>query len=436
MEKNEIIAILNDWNFWDKSLDTGIPRDFYLEKLKLFLSSGQAIVIKGPRRSGKSFLMRQVAGYLLKEKEEAKNILMVNFEDPRFTELDVNILQKIYETYLEFLSPKKTPYIFLDEIQEVENWEKWVRSMHELKKANIVLSGSNARLLSMELATLLTGRHLDLMVFPLSFKEFLMFKDLPVTAEMDRLSKNIEIKSFLREYIETGSFPEVALHENKKEILLNYFDDIVTKDLIRRFKVRKSEKLKTLAKFYMANISTLTTFSSVEKFLGISADTVEKFSGYFESAYLFFFLKRFSFKVKEQEKSPRKVYAVDTGLANAAGFRFSENIGKLAENAVFLQLKRAQSLNSNMDIYYWKDERHREVDFVIKEGLRVTNLIQVCWQLNLPKVKERELKPLLKAMEEFDLSTATVITDEYEANEDIKGKTIRFIPLCKWLLEQ
>jgi len=435
MDKNEILRILEDWNFWKKDLDTGIKRDFYLSKLKKMLSTEEILIITGARRTGKSFIMRQMAKELIKKGITKSQILIVNFEDPRFAELDTKLLQQIYETYLEFLNPKGISYIFLDEVQEVKEWEKWVRMMHELKKAKIIVSGSNAKLLSKELATLLTGRHLDINIFPLSFKEFLKFNGLEIKDKLDLVSERIRIKSLLREYLEFGSFPEIVLTKEKEEILLAYFDDILNKDLIKRYRVRKPEKLKGLIKFYLSNISSLTTFSSTEKFLEISGDTIEKFSNYFEAVYLTFFLKRFSFKVKEQEKSPRKVYAIDTGLANIVGFRFSENIGKLAENLVFLELKRRKIIDPHLEFYYWKDARHREVDFVIKEKLRVKQLIQVCWSLSSEKTKKREIEPLLKTMEEFRLSKGLVITADYEKEEIIKDKNIEFIPLWKWLLK-
>lgn len=436
MDKNELIRILEDWNFWKRDLESGFPRPYYLNRLKDFLSTSHIIVISGARRSGKSFLMRQLAKSLIREKIERNNILIVNFEDPRFTELNTKTLQGIYEGYLEFLNPKEKPYVFLDEIQEVEDWEKWVRTLHELGKARIVISGSNAKLLSRELSTLLTGRHLDLVVFPLSFREYLTFKNVEIADKIDIVNKEIEIKRLLRECLEQGLFPEVALAQEKKQILLNYFEDILNKDIIRRFKIRKAEELAALAKFYLSNLSSLITFSSLEKSLRISADTIEKFSGYLEDAYILFFLKRFSFKVKEQEKSPRKVYAVDTGLANVIGFRFTQNMGRLAENLVFLELNRKKILNSNLELYYWKDVHHREVDFLIKENLKVRQLIQVSWEVAKFETKNREIRALLKAMEEFELKKGLVITEDFEAEEDFNGKKIEYIPLWKWLLEK
>ena len=434
MDKFEILTILEDWNFWKKELDTGIIRNLYLEKLKKFISTNQIIAITGARRSGKSFIMKQLAKKLTDEGLDKKQILIVNFEDPRFTQLDSKLLQKIYETYLESLNPEDKPYIFLDEIQEVEDWERWVRMMHELGKAKIIVSGSNAKLLSKELSTLLTGRHIDLTIFPLSFREFLFFNSIEVKEELDIISKKIEINRLLKEYFEFGSFPEVVLNPEKEQILLSYFDDIANKDLVRRYRIRKPEKLKSLVMFYLSNISSQTTFNALRKHLSISTSTVEKFSNYLETVYLTFFLKRFSFKFKEQEKSPRKVYSIDTGLSNTIGLRFSQNIGKVAENLVFLELLRRKITNPKIELYYWKNERHQEVDFVIKDGISIKKLIQVCWDINKLNTKKRETGSLIKGLEELKLSEGLIITEEYEGEENIKDKKIKYLPLCKWLL--
>ena len=434
MNKFEILSILEDWNFWKKELDTGITRSLYLEKLKKYISTNQIIAITGARRSGKSFIMKQLAKKLTDEGLDKKQILIVNFEDPRFVQLDSKLLQKIYETYLESLNPGDRPYIFLDEIQEVKDWEKWVRMKHELRKAKIIVSGSNAKLLSKELATLLTGRHIDLTIFPLSFKEFLFFNNIEVKEELDIISKKIEINRLLKEYFEFGSFPEVVLSTQKEQILLSYFDDVVNKDLVRRYRIRKLENLKSLVMFYLGNISSQTTFNALRKHLSISTSTIEKFSNYLETVYLAFFLKRFSFKFKEQEKSPRKVYAIDAGLANTVGFGFSQNIGKVAENLVFLELVRKKMANPKIELYYWKNERHQEVDFVIKDGISIKKLIQVCWDINKLNTKKRETRSLIKGLEELKLSEGLIITGEYEGEEKIKDKKLKYLPLFKWLL--
>ena len=436
MTKHEIIQILDDWNFWNRDQKTGVSRPIYISRLESLFSSNQVITITGPRRAGKSFVMRQMAKQLINKGHNPKDIMHVNLEDPRFTESGVLFLEKIFETYREYISPQNTPILFLDKIQEIEGFEKWVRMMHELSKAKIIISGSNARILSRELGTLLTGRHLDMEVFPLSFREFLSFNNIALTNKMDLIGKESEIKGALRKYIEYGSFPEVALSEQKKEILLSYFEDVITKDLLRRFNIKKTQDLRAIAKHYLSNISALSTFKSIERSLDMSITSVKSYTGYLEQAYLLFPLKRFSFKVKEQEKSPRKIYAIDTGLCNAVGFRFSENDGRLAENVVFVALKRKQNLNPDMELFYWKDVHHREVDFVIKDGLKVTDLIQVCWNVQDEKTKNRELRSLRKAMEELNVTNATVITGETEGEERLHDNTVKLVPLWKWLLAE
>lgn len=437
MDKNEIRSILKDWNEWEGQQDIGIVRSAYLDRLgSLITGSNQVITITGPRRAGKSYLMRQMARRLSDKGVRKENILFVNFEDPRFASLDTKVLAQVYDVYKGFFSPIDTPYIFLDEIQEVTEWEKWVRTMHELRKAKIIVSGSNAQLLSRELGTLLTGRHIDLTVFPLSFAEYLTFNKMEVNGAFGVLGKTAEIDGLLHKYIESGSFPEVALSVKKTEVLLNYFDDILTKDLLKRFRVRKTPVMKALIKYYLSNAANLVSFTSVGKFLQANPHTIEKFSGYLEDVYLIFLLKRFSYKVKEQEKSPRKIYGIDTGLCNSLGFRFSENIGRLAENIVFLTLKRKQILDPQIELFYWKDAQHREVDFVIKHGLDVTSLIQVCWNMSDEKTKNRELRSLHKGMKNLNITNATVITDATEGEENLNGYTVKIVPLWKWLLAE
>jgi len=435
MNKNELIKILEDWNFWIKDLETGVNRKLYLDVLEGRLPSELIKVIIGARRSGKSYIMRQLAKWLIEKKKVSKNnILIINFEDPRFTGLSTKLIQQAFDVYLETYKPKGEIYVFLDEVQEIPRWEKWVRMMQELDKANIIVSGSNSKLLSSELATVLTGRHLDMTVLPLSFREFLKFRKLEIKNNLELIRNDMELKSLLGEFLKFGSFPLVVLGQDKKDALLSYFDDVVNKDLIKRYKIRKTEEIKSLIKLYLSNISSPITFSSSGKFLNMSALSVERFSAYLETSYLVFFLKRFSYKFKEQENSPRKVYAVDTGLANNVGFQFSANSGRLAENLVFLELKRRSYFNPWMEIYYWKSLTHEEVDFLVKEDTKVKELIQVCWDIQDMNTKKRETKALLKAMDEFKLRKGLIITEDYEGEEKVDGKKIEYVTLRRWLL--
>ncbi|MFN3527672.1 MAG: ATP-binding protein, partial [Candidatus Altarchaeaceae archaeon] len=419
MEKEKILEILNDWNFWKRDQDTGITREKYLDLLSTYEKTEQIIAIVGVRRAGKSTIMMQyIKNIISKGLVNPENTLYVNFEDRRFYNLSLELLNKIYETYLEYLRPKGKVYIFLDEIQNVNMWEKFVRTLHERKEAQVFISGSSSKLLSSELSTVLTGRTLIINVLPASFKEFLMFKNIKIKDVMDVIDKRYEIKSKFREFMEFGGFPLVILKDNKKEILEGYFDDIIEKDVIQRYKIKNAGKLKDIAKFYLSNISSPVSFNKIKNFLSIPIDTVERYSYYLENACLLFFVKRFSFSLKEQEKSPRKVYCIDTGLRNAISFRFRENLGQLAENIVFLELKRRYK-----EIYYWKDSQQKEVDFVVKEGIKDIKLIQVCWNVEDYDTKKREINSLLSCMKKLNVNEGTIITEDYEGKEIINTES-------------
>lgn len=438
MKKETIIEVLSDWNFWHKDIDTGIPRTHYLERILKFIRSNKIISIIGVRRSGKSTLINQLAQTLIQKRTPKSDILLVNFEEPQFEGIDVKPLLRIYEAYFEVIGPTGKPFIFLDEIQNVKGWERFVRSINEKKAANIVISGSSSRLLSKELSTVLTGRQLYFEIFPLSFLEFLHFKGLKInTSIKDLILNGTVIKKYIREYIENGGFPEIVLNENKefrRRVLISYYEDIINRDIINRYRISKVEQIKATARFYLTNIASPISFNSVARFTKLPVETVSRFSSYLESSHLIFFVKRFSYSIKEQENSPRKVYSIDTGLSNNVGFKFSKDIGRLAENIVALHLKILQSDNPDIEIYYWKNHYgDKEVDFVIKESERINQLIQVCWNIEDEGTKKREIDSILKAMEGFGLDKGIIITGDYEEEEVIKNRRIVYIPLWKWL---
>jgi hypothetical protein len=427
MKKEEILKILVDWNFWGNYKDESIERKKYLEKLKSLVKTGEIIVIKGVRRAGKSTLTTRFIKEIVKRKEDS---LIVNFEDPRFRDLNLDLLNKIYEVYLEEVQPREKHFVVLDEVQVIEKWEKFARYLSEAKKVQVLITGSSSKLLSEEYSTLLAGRHVDIEIFPLSFKEFLIFKNVFIKNKIDLVKQEFKIKNLLKEYLNFGGFPKVVLvdEKEKRSILESYFRDILIKDVQRRFNIREVEKLEILAKYYLTNISTLQSYNKVKNFVKLSLDTVERFSKYFEIARLIFFLPKFSFSLKEQVLNPKKVYSIDLGLRNLISFKFSEDIGRLIENLVFLELFR------NKKLYYWKSQRE-EVDFVIKKENKIEQLIQVCYSLEDEKTKKREIKGLLNASDELKCKNLLVISWDYEGEEEFRGKKIIFVPLWKWLLE-
>jgi hypothetical protein len=239
--------------------------------------------------------------------------------------------------------------------------------------------------------------------------------------------------------MEFGGFPEVVLNEDaefKIRILRSYYDDIINKDIVARFSVKKIDNLRSLAKFYLTNISSLISFHRGSKFIKLPVETIRRFSSYLETSTLIFFVKRFSYSVKEQGNSPRKIYSIDMGVSNSVGFRFTENLGRLFENIVAVELKRRQSINPLWGIYYWRDGAGKEVDFVIKHGLQIKELIQICFDISSEETSKREISSLRKAMDEFNLKEATAITEDYEGKKVIKDKQITYLPLWKWLFNE
>jgi len=419
MKNEQIIEILESWNFWTSNRETGIDRTGYLDKLEKLSQTGQIIAITGARRTGKSTLMKQFIKKKISTGTARRSIIYINFEDPGFSGmLSLEFLQQIYNAYIEIIRPEEKVWLFLDEVQTVPRWEKFVRSLHEKNEAHIFVSGSTSRLLSKDLGTLLTGRWLDLNTFPLDFKEYLQFKQMNIEDRLDMISQKTKIRQYLREYLEFGGFPLVALNEEKKEILITYFNDIVERDIAMRQKVRKPDKLKSLARYYLTNFSSRISYRRIAKYIGLSLDSVGRFSDHF--------VPKFSYSLKEQEVNLRTVYAIDAGLVNIAGFRFSENIGKLYENAVFLSM-----IIKGKDIYYHKTDRS-ECDFVIKEGQKITEVIQVSYELK--ENKDREIRGLLGAMDAYNLKEGFIITEDQDDELMVGSLKIIIRPLWKWLL--
>lgn len=384
------------------------------EEIEKLIATDIALIITGVRRCGKSIL----AFMLGKDKKYA----YVNFEDERLS-IEANELNKVLEA---IYSLKNNPEILVfDEIQNVDGWERFIARIIQNKK--IIITGSNARLLSKELSTFLTGRHLDFVLFPFSFKEFLALKNFK--PDLYSTKDIAKIKNYLAEYIDMGGFP--SAYKLGKLFLMEIYTDIIERDVIQRYKIRYVKALKELARLLISNISNEISYNQLKNILRMgSVNTAKNYVSYLQNAYIIFVLERFSFKLKEQMLAPKKVYCIDTGIVNAVGFKVSENFGRAVENVVAIELLR----KAGKEIYYWKDHQQREVDFVVKTGKQVRQLIQVCYNMLEISTREREIKSLLKASKELKCNTLFIITGEYEAEETIQGKKIKFIPLWKWLL--
>ena len=423
------IEKLNEWNpWWEKKESTeelsGKPRPYYaflLDSIKI----KEITIITGVRRSGKSTLMYQMINSLLKKSINPAQILFVNLEDKKLAK---DTLEDIYECYRENVNLDKKAYIFLDEIHRKEGWESWIRKKYDLKTNDkFVISGSSSYLLKKEYASLLTGRNLTFDIFPLSFEEFLSFRDIQINKA--NLKKGILLNSTkrsilarLKEYINLGGFPEVILKSKnyQMKILEQYFDDILYKDIIDRYNL-SVQKAKDFALFLMTNFTNQISLRNIRNSLGISYDTIKDYLSYYKEAFLLFTIDHFSYSFKEQKTLASKIYCIDNGLRNSVSFKFSKDEGKLVENLVMVELKRREK-----DVYYWKEKG--EIDFVIKNKDQSITAINVSFT---DEIKEREISALLEFKKKFNKTKELILITK---DTEKKKKAILFIPLWKWLL--
>lgn len=359
-------------------------------------------VISGIRRCGKSTLLN----FLM---EKYSKIAYFNFEDPRIINFEVSDFSK-----LEAIIPKNVEAYFFDEIQNVAQWEIYIRQLHDYEK-KIFITGSNASLLSKDLGTRLTGRYLNTELFPFSYQEFLVFEK----KEANLLS--------LTQYLEKGGFPEY-LKSNNVEVLQNLFKDIVFRDIAIRYGIRNTKTLIDIALFLISNVGKETTYTSLKKTFQVgSTNSVVDYLIWLEDAYLLFFLQKFSYSAKSIAVNPRKVYAIDNGLINANSLSFSSDNGRKLENAVYIYLR-----NKGAKMYYFKEKN--ECDFVLFDKEKCTTALQICYEINGDN-KTRELNGLLEAMQFFDLKEGYIITQNQKDSLQIEDKTVYLIPAFEYFTQ-
>lgn len=385
---------------------------------KRFLEHPNILAILGVRRGGKSLFSH------LLSRQISEKVAYINFDDERLIGLKTEDLDKVLQAFYELYGDIEL--IILDEVQNVAGWELFANRLRRTKK--VIITGSNSRLLSGELATHLTGRYVDFTLFPFSFRETLDFKpDIYLTEDLAKL------RNHLNTYLGGSGFPE--FRKFGSAIVVRTYGDILNKDCIGRYKIRDKESFKELAKYLISNFSNEFTYSKLSKTFGIKdVHTAKNYVGYLREAFLIVVLERFSPKLKQQVIAPKKVYAIDQGFCNFISFRLSKDFGKIFENIVCIELLRKQATTHGLEIYYWKDHQHSEVDFVVKEGQTVKQLIQVCYDVGAETTRQRELKSLVKASKELKCRNLLVITENYEAEETVGERKVKFIPLWKWLL--
>lgn len=431
MDKNKLFGILNDWNYWDKAVPAFFPRDEYQRKINAYLATGEVIVLKGIRRSGKSTLLINHIRQLIDTGLDKKEILFVNFEDPRFdAELNNELLEQIFEIYKEFVNNETKPHIFLDEVQHVARWEKWVLTGYELKRAQFYVTGSSSKLLSREFGTALSGRFLAINVFPLGFGEYLLFRAQPTPDKISLITQQMTYKIAFNEYLRVGGFPKVSSLEDdlRRQEIIMYYETIILKDIVARYNLKNYDSVKKVALYLLSNIGKPFNLNKLRVSLTLSYDLADKYFEYLKDTFLLFEIFQYDHSLSRQFSNRRKVYCIDNGILTNTSFRISEDYGRYLENLVFIELHR-----NGLEVYFYQGKK--ECDFVIKEGLNIKKAIQVCRTLKDENTKKRELKGLEEALDTFGLNEGMILTDDEEYEMVLEDHRIIVKPVWKWLLE-
>lgn len=385
---------------------------------KTMLQSPFIKLITGPRRAGKS-----VYALLLLQSE---NFAYLNFDDKNLLDkwnedFVIETLSEVYPSY---------QYLLLDEVQNLPQWDLWVSKLYR-NGYNMVITGSNAKMLSSEMATVLTGRYIQIEILPFSLLEVFAYNNLNINDISD--VKQAEAKVLLDDYLRRGGFPETmqarALTQN---YLGTLYDSIVWKDIVWRHRVRNTVELYTLAKYLLSNFCNPFTANELAEELGLkSVATTQKFCNYLSEPYLFFYLPRYNNKLKLMKKAPQKIYVVDNGFVLSAAFNLSENLGRLLENQVFVELLR-RGYNVEKSLFYYRSRNDKEVDFVMRKGVKVECLIQVCYDISSPKTLKREVNSLIECAEELQCDDLMIVTMLEERVIEQDGYTIHVKPILKF----
>ncbi|CAN2040159.1 ATPase [Candidatus Magnetomoraceae bacterium gMMP-15] len=425
-----------------KQIIKSIIRDFHVSSLPEYnkreitipLNSKKIIAIIGSRRCGKTFIVYQLIDELL-HKIPMKQILLIDFEDERL-ELVANEMDLILQAYMELYPDLELNkcYFFFDEIQNIIGWEKFVRRIYDKISKNIYITGSNAKMLSSEISTSLRGRSLSYTVFPLSFREYLHFQNIHI--DLYASKTKAQILNGLERYLHTGAYPELVFFKDpklQKKILCEYFQVMMFRDLIERYNIKNISALRFFLKRLFASSSKQISVNKIYKDLKSAGLKVGKNTLYnfFENAEAIFLgqtLQKYSSKLSVREFGEKKFYVIDNGLINAIVFKFSSDVGKAMEQAVFWDLKRR-----GKKIYYYKN--NFECDFIIFTDSNISDAIQVSYQVDTEKTKERELKGLVETCKHFNLKNGTIITFDTEDQLIIQGINIIIIPLAHFLLK-
>lgn len=398
----------------------GTPREV-LTEVEQHLTKPHALTLRGVRRCGKSTLMRQMATRFF-----ASGYYYCQFEDERLLGFRPQDFAVLHEVQIECFGDHQV--FLLDEVQNAPGWETFVRRMLESGK-KVVVTGSNASLLSRELGTKLTGRHVSIEVFPFSFRELLRHRGVEVSEALLLDPKGrATLARNLGEYRLKGGFPEPLVYDSP-DLLAHLYEDIIYRDVATRHEIKNTRALRELALYYMSNVATLASFNKLKVSLGLgSTTTVSAYTEFLEDALVLVTLPLLDASAKRRLLAPKKVFAIDTGLANRVSLAFSKNLGALTENLVLLEL-----LRRGEEVSYYRAASGREVDFACRKGRRLSQLIQVTLSLASAEVRARELGALEEALEEQDLDEGLLLTESEREDVAVGKRRIRVRPLGAWL---
>mgnify|MGYP002673885639 FL=1 len=407
-----------------KERDELLARPYLMRKsntdIGVLLSNPMIKLITGPRRVGKStYALLMLQG---------RNFAYLNFDDNLLLsawdeELVMRTLDEVYAGY---------GYLLLDEVQNLKDWDVWVSKLYRRGK-NLVITGSNAKMLSSEMATVLTGRYLQVEMLPFSLSETMEWKGISTGG--DENARQTEMTVIADDYLRNGGYPEtIDMRSITRSYLSTLFDSIIWKDVAKRHNIRNITDLNNLALYLLSNFCNPLSANDIAREISMtSVTTTRKFMDYLHEPYLFYYLPRFNNKLKLMKKAASKVYVIDNGFVAAKAFNLSENLGRLLENEVFVELLR-MGYQVETSLFYYRSRNDREVDFVTRQGTRIERLIQVCYDMSSPKTEKREVDSLVECAGELRCNNLMIITnnDEREILKD--GYNIKVVPFVKFVM--
>ena len=409
---------------------TNLINRYILGKEKKKLLAREVVFITGIRRSGKSSLLYLIYKHLSKlNKISVSNILFVNFEDERFINFTVADFDSLYRSFLEIENPKGKLYLFFDEIQNINGWERWINRMYEFENVKIFITGSNASLINSDISSSLTGRNRQIQNYTFSVFEYAKLKKIEINSKtLLSDNKRVNINRLLNKYFETGGFPE-ALKSGDTEIVDQYFKDIIYRDIIAKYSIRNIKEIKELALYLISNTGNINSYENLRKIINATnASTIKNYISAFQDVFLIYALPLFNYSIKKQIYNPNKYYAGDIGFYHAVGFSFSADKGRLLENIVLFDL-----LRNEHEVFYWKSKKKYEIDFVVYYKKQITQAIQVCYYLSNEN-RDREIRGLIAAADELNTENLLIITHEQNDSISFENNKITVISYLNWLL--